>query len=279
MFVCEHLICESDVSQYLAIPHPFTHPALLSPCFLSYLLLFFLIPADSHFPSALRGLPPPTPPPTHTLLLPLSLLWIHSQTRFISLVFLFFSCISHSLHHSLSSHRFSLSLPHSLSCSLPLFLPLVGCLQAARALQLQRADSCDALLETATEAAAAAAAARGEEDGTGMELTQLLDRIRAQCNQSRLPGPGERHLGLGAVSNPLPGLAGPSRSGAAAAATRTHGGALSQVRSASCIFTRIFFSPMTLSCCPGPLPARHTLRTNSRLSHRQGRLMNLLGWS
>ncbi|XP_038570435.1 keratin, type I cytoskeletal 18-A isoform X2 [Micropterus salmoides] len=104
--------------------------------------------------------------------------------------------------------------------------------EAARALQLQRADSCDALLETATEAAAAAAAARGEEDGTGMELTQLLDRIRAQCNQSRLPGPGERHLGLGAVSNPLPGLAGPSRSGAAAAATRTHGGALSQEEAA-----------------------------------------------
>ncbi|XP_049901381.1 keratin, type I cytoskeletal 18-A [Epinephelus moara] len=91
--------------------------------------------------------------------------------------------------------------------------------EAARALQLQQAGSCDALLATAT-----AAAGGEEEDGTGMELTQLLDRIRAQCDQGRLPGLGERHLGLGAVSNPLPGLVGPSRSGAAAAAaSRTHG--------------------------------------------------------
>ncbi|KAM7393593.1 hypothetical protein PAMP_020452 [Pampus punctatissimus] len=96
--------------------------------------------------------------------------------------------------------------------------------EAARALQLQRADSCDALLVTA---AAAAAASGGEkEDGTGMELTQLLDRIRAQCDLSRLPGPG---------SNPLPGSARPSRSGAgaaAASASRTHGGALSEEEAA-----------------------------------------------
>ncbi|XP_070684332.1 keratin, type I cytoskeletal 12 [Pempheris klunzingeri] len=98
--------------------------------------------------------------------------------------------------------------------------------EAARAVQLQRADSCDALLVTAT-----AAAGVEEEDGTGMELTQLLDRIRAQCDQSRLPGPGERHLGLGSVSNPLPGFVGPSRSGAAAA-SRTHGGALSEEEAA-----------------------------------------------
>ncbi|XP_042340300.1 keratin, type I cytoskeletal 18-A [Plectropomus leopardus] len=98
--------------------------------------------------------------------------------------------------------------------------------EAARALQLQRAGSCDALLATAT-------AARGEEeDGTGMELTQLLDRIRAQCDQGRLPGLGERHHGLGATSNPLPGLVGPSRSGAAAAASRTHGGVLSEEEAA-----------------------------------------------
>ncbi|XP_019121692.1 keratin, type I cytoskeletal 18 [Larimichthys crocea] len=106
--------------------------------------------------------------------------------------------------------------------------------EAARALQLQQADSCDALLVTATAAAAAAAAAGGgeeEEDGTGMELTQLLDRIRAQCGQSRLPSPGERHLGLGATSNPLPGFVGPSRSGAAAA-SRTHRGALSEEEAA-----------------------------------------------
>ncbi|XP_037620815.1 keratin, type I cytoskeletal 18 isoform X1 [Sebastes umbrosus] len=102
--------------------------------------------------------------------------------------------------------------------------------EAARALQLQRAGSCDALLATAT--AAAAAGGEEEEDGTGMELTQLLDRIRAaQCNQARLPGLGERHLGLlGAVSNPLPGPVGPSRSGAAA--SRTHGGVLSEEEAA-----------------------------------------------
>ncbi|XP_076584568.1 keratin-like protein KRT222 [Chaetodon auriga] len=99
--------------------------------------------------------------------------------------------------------------------------------EAARALELQRASSCDALLVTAT--------GLEEEDGTGMELTQLLDRIRAQCDQSRLPEPGERHLGLGAVSNPLPGLVGPSLSGAAAAAaaaSRAHRGALSEEEAA-----------------------------------------------
>ncbi|XP_074545702.1 keratin, type I cytoskeletal 18-A [Halichoeres trimaculatus] len=107
--------------------------------------------------------------------------------------------------------------------------------EAARALQLQRAGSCDALLETATAAAAAAAAGgrgREKEDGTAMELTQLLDRIRAQCDQSRLPIPGERHLSLGSLSNPLPGSAGPSCSGAAAAASRTHGGVLSEEEAA-----------------------------------------------
>ncbi|XP_068444697.1 keratin-like protein KRT222 [Clinocottus analis] len=102
--------------------------------------------------------------------------------------------------------------------------------EAARALQLQRADSCDALFSTVRPAAVA----RGEEeDGTGMELNQLLDRIRAQCDQGRLPGPCERHLGLGGVSNPPPGLVRPSRSGASAAASsRTHGGVLSEEEAA-----------------------------------------------
>ncbi|XP_028270209.1 keratin-like protein KRT222 isoform X2 [Parambassis ranga] len=106
--------------------------------------------------------------------------------------------------------------------------------EAVRVLQLQRAGSCDARLATATAAAAAAGGEGGvEEDGTAMELTQLLDRIRAQCDQSRLPGPGERHLSLGTISNPPSGLAGPSRSGAgagaaAAAASRTHRGAVSE---------------------------------------------------
>ncbi|XP_047221013.1 keratin, type I cytoskeletal 18 [Girardinichthys multiradiatus] len=99
---------------------------------------------------------------------------------------------------------------------------------AAQALQLQRASSCDALL------AAAAAAGREEEDGTGMELTQLLDQIRAQCNQSRPTGLAERHLGLGTVSDPAPGLVVPSRSGggAAAAASRTHRRALTEEEAA-----------------------------------------------
>ncbi|XP_033984928.1 keratin, type I cytoskeletal 18-A isoform X2 [Trematomus bernacchii] len=88
--------------------------------------------------------------------------------------------------------------------------------EAAQALQLQRAGSCDLLL--------AAAAAGGEvEDGTAMELTQLLDRIRAQCDRGRSPS-------LGVGSNPLPGFAGPSHSGAAA--SRTHGGVLSEEEAA-----------------------------------------------
>ncbi|XP_019939557.2 keratin, type I cytoskeletal 18 isoform X1 [Paralichthys olivaceus] len=96
--------------------------------------------------------------------------------------------------------------------------------EAAQALQLQRAGSCDALLASST--------AKGgeEEDGTGMELTRLLDRIRAQCDHNRFPGPEES---LGAVANPPPGLVGPSHSGAgAAAAARTHRGALSEEEAA-----------------------------------------------
>ncbi|XP_072240224.1 keratin-like protein KRT222 [Leuresthes tenuis] len=103
--------------------------------------------------------------------------------------------------------------------------------EAARALQLQRAGSCDALLATAT--AAATAAGGEEEDGTGMELTQLLDRIRAQCDYSRLSAPAERHVSLGTVSNPSPGLVGPSRSGdGAAAASRSHRGVLHEEEAA-----------------------------------------------
>lgn len=94
--------------------------------------------------------------------------------------------------------------------------------EAARALQLQRASSCDALLATA------AAAGGEEEDGTGMELTQLLDRIRSQCDQSRLSGPADR-----SISNPGSGLVGPSRSaGGAAAASRTHRGVLREEEAA-----------------------------------------------
>ncbi|XP_075891652.1 keratin-like protein KRT222 isoform X2 [Nelusetta ayraudi] len=103
--------------------------------------------------------------------------------------------------------------------------------QAARAVQLQRAGSCDALLVTAAAAAGKEQQQqqqqqREEEDGTGMELTQLLDRIRAQCDQSRLPGPGQRHVSSGAASHLLPGL--PSHAGAAAAAAAVGGGAVSE---------------------------------------------------
>ncbi|XP_029357338.1 keratin, type I cytoskeletal 18-A isoform X2 [Echeneis naucrates] len=104
--------------------------------------------------------------------------------------------------------------------------------EAAQALQLQRAESCDVLLATTRVAAGGE-----EEDGTGMELTQLLDRIRAQCDHNRLPGPAERHHSLASVSNPSPGLVGPGCSGAAAAAaaaasSRAHRRALSEEEAA-----------------------------------------------
>lgn len=99
--------------------------------------------------------------------------------------------------------------------------------QAARAVQLQRAGSCDALLVTAAAAAAGKdqkqQQQREEEDGTGMELTQLLNRIRAQCDQRRLPSPGQRHISTGAASHLLPSL--PSHAGAA---TAVGGGAISE---------------------------------------------------
>ncbi|XP_021168739.2 keratin, type I cytoskeletal 18-A isoform X1 [Fundulus heteroclitus] len=96
--------------------------------------------------------------------------------------------------------------------------------EAAQALLLQRAGSCDALL---------AAAGREEEDGTGMELTQLINHIRVQCDQSRLTGLAERRLGPGTASDPAAGLVGPSPSGGgAAASSRTHRGALTEEEAA-----------------------------------------------
>ncbi|XP_053274198.1 keratin, type I cytoskeletal 18 [Pleuronectes platessa] len=98
--------------------------------------------------------------------------------------------------------------------------------EAAQALQLQRAGSCDALLASST-------AKGGEEKhGTGMELTQLLDRIRAQCDHNRFPGPDERHHSLGTVANPPPGLVGPSHSGAGAAAAAANRRALTEEEAA-----------------------------------------------
>lgn len=110
-------------------------------------------------------------------------------------------------------------------------------LQAAQAVQLQRAGSCDALLVTAA-AGKEQQQQREEEDGTGMELTQLLDRIRAQCDQSRLPDPGQRHISSGAASHLLPGL--PSHTGDAAAAVGGGGGAVSEVATHSRSFTYAF---------------------------------------
>ncbi|XP_054897025.1 keratin-like protein KRT222 [Poeciliopsis prolifica] len=96
---------------------------------------------------------------------------------------------------------------------------------AAQALQLQQAGSCNALL--------AAAAGREEEDGTAMELTQLFDQIRAQCDQSRPAGLAERHRVLGTVSDPAAGLVGPGQSGSgAAAASRTHRGVVTEEEAA-----------------------------------------------
>ncbi|KAF6724577.1 Keratin-like protein KRT222 [Oryzias melastigma] len=102
--------------------------------------------------------------------------------------------------------------------------------EAARALQLQRAGSCDALLATAASPSSSAAGGGGgggaeQDDGTGMELSQLLDRIRAQCDHSRPPP------GLGAAPHPPAGLVGPNRP-RAAAASRSQRGALSEEEAA-----------------------------------------------
>ncbi|KAM9314951.1 keratin-like protein KRT222 isoform 2-T2 [Pholidichthys leucotaenia] len=99
--------------------------------------------------------------------------------------------------------------------------------ESARALQLQRTGSCDdALLATAAGGGGGGGGKNQqqqqqqeleEEDGTGMELSRLLDRIRAQCNHSRN------------LSDPGPGSAGPSLAGA----SRSHrGGALREEEAA-----------------------------------------------
>lgn len=224
------------------------------PCFLSSLLIFI-------FSFLLTNTPLPhfQDPLVHTQMhkcgidpcLVFLSLSLHVCSHFFPLCILLTFFI-HNLFLSNSHLSFCLScifyhpspslLPPSLSAPFLSPSPWLAVLQAARALQLQRASSCDALLATATAAAAAVGGGGEEEDGTGMELTQLLDRIRAQCEQSRIPSSGERHLGLGAISNPAPGLVGPPRAGAgAAAASRTHRGALSEVRIHFCtIFTCLF---------------------------------------
>ncbi|XP_037830764.1 keratin-like protein KRT222 isoform X2 [Kryptolebias marmoratus] len=99
--------------------------------------------------------------------------------------------------------------------------------QAARALQLRRPGSCDALLAAAAAAAASGGGEEEEEDGTGMELTQLLDRIAAQCSQSRTSGPAERS------SNRASGSVGPHQAGSGAAASRTLRAALNEEEEAA----------------------------------------------
>ncbi|XP_064820501.1 keratin, type I cytoskeletal 18-A-like [Oncorhynchus masou masou] len=105
---------------------------------------------------------------------------------------------------------------------------------AARALQQQQADSCDALLVTATA---------WEEDGTGMELSQLLDRIRTQCDRLSLTGlnqvPDDRHPGLAAGPNQTPCSApGPSRFGARLR-PRAHGGSLPQLNAEEAAWAQV----------------------------------------
>ncbi|XP_029632791.1 keratin, type I cytoskeletal 18-A [Salmo trutta] len=105
---------------------------------------------------------------------------------------------------------------------------------AARALQQQQADSCDALLVTATA---------WEEDGTGMELSQLLDRIRTQCDRLSLTGlnqvPDDRHPGLAAAPNQTPcSAAGPSRFGATLR-PRAHGGSLPQLNAEEAAWAQV----------------------------------------
>ncbi|TNM85557.1 hypothetical protein fugu_007828 [Takifugu bimaculatus] len=90
--------------------------------------------------------------------------------------------------------------------------------EAACSFQLQRASSCDALLAaTATEAAGCE---EREEDGAGMELAQLLDRIRAQCNQSRRSGSAP------AYRPPSGSGLGHAAAAAAVTASRENGGAV-----------------------------------------------------
>ncbi|XP_036805513.1 keratin, type I cytoskeletal 18-A-like [Oncorhynchus mykiss] len=105
---------------------------------------------------------------------------------------------------------------------------------AARALQQQQADSCDALLVTATA---------WEEDGTGMELSQLLDRIRTQCDRLSLTGlnqvPDDRHPGLAAGPNQTPcSAAGPSCFGARLR-PRAHGGSLPQLNAEEAAWAQV----------------------------------------
>lgn len=107
--------------------------------------------------------------------------------------------------------------------------------QAAQALHLQRSGSTDALNTAAAERGGGWGGGQ-HEDGTAMELTRLLHEIRTQCDQTRVPGPSQRHHSLGHLATLPPGAVGPSihsgAGGAAAAAARTSGGALAEEEAA-----------------------------------------------
>ncbi|KAL1006002.1 hypothetical protein UPYG_G00066660 [Umbra pygmaea] len=96
--------------------------------------------------------------------------------------------------------------------------------EGARSLQQQRLVFCDAPLVTATA---------GEEDGTAMELSQLLDQIRQQCDRLSLSGschvPGNGHSGLATGTNQFRGVLGP----------RAHGGSLTQLHAEEAAWAQV----------------------------------------
>ncbi|KAJ8001970.1 hypothetical protein DPEC_G00174940 [Dallia pectoralis] len=98
--------------------------------------------------------------------------------------------------------------------------------EAARALQQQQADSGDALPVTATA---------GEEDGTAMELSQLLDQIRTQCDRlggTRRPSQGDGHPGQAAGPNQSPGFG-------ATLGLRRPGGSLTQLNAEEAAWAQV----------------------------------------
>uniref|UniRef100_A0A3P8ZSH6 IF rod domain-containing protein n=1 Tax=Esox lucius TaxID=8010 RepID=A0A3P8ZSH6_ESOLU len=106
--------------------------------------------------------------------------------------------------------------------------------EASRALQQQRADSGDALLVTATA---------GEEDGTAMELSQLLDQIRTQCDRLSLSGPcqspGDGRSGPYAGPNQSPGAAAGSGRFGAALGPQARGGSLPQLNAEEAAWAQV----------------------------------------
>ncbi|XP_028307965.1 keratin, type I cytoskeletal 18 isoform X1 [Gouania willdenowi] len=100
--------------------------------------------------------------------------------------------------------------------------------ETAWALQLQWTSSCDALLDS--PAAAARTEEEKEDNGTGMEIPRLRDRIRVRNEQqTRSPGWGERHH---LFPDPPPGEGGPVRE-TAGGASRSQRRGLSEEEAAA----------------------------------------------